>query len=70
MARRADPERIYAARRAAVFSKLTGPGVVDELEAQHRIAAWEREAERRGLDRLTAAFWEAGDRWLDSQRWG
>lgn len=70
MSRRADPERIYVARRAAVFAKLTGPGVIDELEAEHRIAAWEREAERQGLDRLTAAFREAGDRWIAAQRWG
>jgi hypothetical protein len=67
MARRADPERIYQARRAAVFSKLTGSRAIDELEAEHRIAAWEREAERQGLDRLTAAFWEAGDRWIAAQ---
>lgn len=70
MGRRADPERIYQARRAAVSSKLTGPGVIDALEAEHRIAAWEREAERQGLDRLTPAFWEAGDRWMAAQRWG
>jgi hypothetical protein len=41
---------------ALVSPKLTGPGVIDESEAEHRIAAWEREAERQGLDRLTAAF--------------
>jgi hypothetical protein len=69
MAQRSDPERIYTARRSAVFAKLTGPGVVDELEAEHRIAAWELEAERQRLDRLTAAFWEAGDRWIGAQRW-
>jgi hypothetical protein len=70
MARRADPERIYQARRSAVFAKLTGPGVIDELEAEHRIAAWEREAEQQGLDPLTAAFWGAGDQWIAAQRWG
>jgi hypothetical protein len=69
MARRADPERIYAARRSAVFAKLTQTGAIDELEGEHRIAAWEREAERQGLDRLTAAFWEAGDHWMAAQRW-
>ena len=64
VSRRSTPERLYQARRAAVFSKVTGTRVIDELEAEHRISAWEREAERRGLDRLTQAFWEAGDRWL------
>ncbi len=62
--------RIYTARRAAVFAKLTGPRIIDELEAEHRIAAWEREAEPQGLDRLTAALWEAaGERWVVAQPW-
>jgi hypothetical protein len=69
MARRADPERIYLARRAALFSTLTSTGAIDELEAEHRVAAWEREAERRGLDRFTPAFWEAGAHWIAEQRW-
>jgi hypothetical protein len=69
MARRADPERIYTARRSAVSAKLTGPGVIDIFEAEYRIAAWEREAEQQGLDRLTVSFWEAGDRWIASKRW-
>ena len=66
MARRADPERIYQARRAALFSKLIGTRVIDELETELRIA-WEREGERRGLDRLTQALWQAGDRWMAGQ---
>lgn len=48
---------------------MTRTRVVDELEAKHRIAAWEREAERQGLDRLTSAFWDAGDRWIAEHRW-
>jgi hypothetical protein len=67
--RRADPERIYLARRAALFGNLTRTGAIDELEAEHRIAAWEREAERQGIPRLTAAFWEAGERWIAEQPW-
>lgn len=69
MTRRADPERIYQARRAATFGNLTRTGVVDELEAEHRIAAWERSPEAAALDRLTSAFWDAADRWLAEQRW-
>jgi hypothetical protein len=69
MARPSDPERIYLARRAALFSTLTSTGTIDELEAEHRISAWEREAERQGIERLTAAFWNAGVQWISEQRW-
>lgn len=69
MTRRADPERIYQARRAAPFANLTQTRVIDELEGEHRIAAWEREAEREGLDRFTNEYWEAGERWIAEARW-
>lgn len=39
------------------------------VEAQHRISAWEGEAGRLGLDRLTSDFWDAGSRWIAEQRW-
>lgn len=68
MTRRSDPDRIYQARRSAVFANLTQTRTIDELEGGHRIAAWEREAERRGLDRHGAEFWEAGERWLAEWR--
>lgn len=67
MTRVANPERIYQARRYALFARLTGDGRVDALEAEHRISAWEREAERQGLERFTPAFWEAGERWISVQ---
>lgn len=69
MTRRADPERIYRAWRAAVFRNLTATGKIDELEAEHRMASWEREAERQGLDRFTIEFWEAGQRWIAEGSW-
>lgn len=68
MTRRADPERIYVARRAALFRKLSGTGVIDELEAEHWISAWERSPEAELVDRLTPAFWEAGQLWISSSR--
>lgn len=63
MARRADPERIYEARRAATIRRLVDADHLDEIDADHRIAAWERHAESEGIERLTAAFWldEIGD---------
>jgi hypothetical protein len=62
--RRGDPEKIYLARRAALFRKMTGTDSLDGLEAGHRLAAWERSDEAAALDRLTPAFWETAERWL------
>jgi len=60
MSRRADPERIDAARRAAAFARLIGEGELPE-RAEARIVAWERAAaaEGRACDR---ASWEAFER--------
>jgi hypothetical protein len=68
MPRRADPERIYHARRAATFAILTQTGAIDELDAEHWMARWEREAERLGLDRFSADFWAAGREWIAEER--
>jgi hypothetical protein len=69
MARRSTPQQIYLARRAATFGNLTRTGTVGELEAEDRIAAWERSPEAHALDRFTQAFWDAADRWIAGQRW-
>jgi hypothetical protein len=68
MTRRADPERIYLARRAALFGNLTRTRVIDEFGAEHLIAAWERSPEAQALDRLTPGFWEAADGWIAERR--
>jgi hypothetical protein len=68
MPRRADPERIYQARRAALFANLTQTRVIDELDAEHLIAAWERSDKAQALDRLRSAFWDAAYRWIAEQR--
>jgi hypothetical protein len=62
--RRADPERIYLARRAATFNRMVTAERMDPLDAEHWIARWEREAESLGIDRLTEQFWQDGDRWI------
>jgi hypothetical protein len=46
MGRRSSPDRIHAARRAAVLSRLT---------------------QERGLERMTAGFWDDGTSWLFEQ---
>lgn len=68
MTRRADPERIYEARRAALFRNLSAAGKVNELDAEHLIAAWERSPEAALMERLTPEFWEAAQLWIASVR--
>jgi hypothetical protein len=68
MSRRADPERIYQARRAATFSRLTQAERLDPLDAEHLISAWERSEQAKSLDRFTQAYWEEADRWIAEQQ--
>ena len=52
MSRRGDPERIYQAHRAGTFARLTQNEDVDDLEAEHLIARWERHAEAEAPSRI------------------
>lgn len=66
MARRADSERIFEARRIAVRNTLTGTGM-DEATAERWCDAWVLEATGRGLPR-DAAYWQAGEEWIAAER--
>jgi hypothetical protein len=66
MSRRADPEGVYLARRAAILSILTTSGVSAE-RAEELVAAWEAEAERRGIPRLERTFWEGAAQWTSDR---
>ncbi len=66
--RKPDPERIYRARRAATFRRLVDELRLDELDAEHWIAAWEREATSQGVDRHTSSFWDHGRNWIADNR--
>ncbi len=66
MVRRADPENIYLARRAAVLSILTGSGVAAG-RAEELVASWEADAAARGIPRLEATFWEGAAEWTSAQ---
>ncbi len=65
MSRRADPENIYLARRAAVLSILTTSGVSRE-RAELLVREWEADAEARGVPRLDRTFWEGAAEWTAS----
>jgi hypothetical protein len=65
MSRRADPERIFQARRGAIRNTLTGSGM--PLEAAERWCdSWEQEAAGRGLPR-DAGYWRLGAEWIAAE---
>jgi hypothetical protein len=68
LSRRGDPERIYQAQRAGIFRRLVDAERLDELDAEHWIARWERETEANGPGRGTTGYWDEAWRWIVSQR--
>ena len=68
MSRRGDPERIYQAQRAGIFQRLVTSERINELDAEHWISRWEREAEASGRARSTATFWDDAWEWIAEQR--
>ena len=62
MSRRADPENIYLARRAAVLSILTTSGVSAD-RAEQLVRQWEANAQAAGIPRLEATFWDGASGW-------
>ena len=65
MAHRADPERIYQARRAAIRNTLISSGKEPEV-AERWCDAWEAEAAVQGISR-NSDYWDAGKFWIDAQ---
>jgi hypothetical protein len=63
--RRAEPERIHLARRAAIANALTGSGM-DPDAANRWCDAWEAEAALLDLER-DGDYWQAGKLWIDAQ---
>jgi hypothetical protein len=68
MARRADPELIYQAQRAGNVGRLTSFAGLDASAAEAWLAAWEREAGGRSLDRHSQDYWPLGWEWIAAQR--
>ncbi len=65
MARRGDPERIYAAQRAGVVARMGHRRGLERAEAL--VAEWETEAAWRGIGRGSRGFWSEAERWLADQ---
>jgi hypothetical protein len=66
VARRADPERLFAASRTAIRNRLTSTGM-DVATAERWCDAWEIESTGRGLPR-DAAYWQAGEESIAAER--
>lgn len=62
MSRRSTPERLHAARRAAVRARLISSGT-SEARADERLDAWEAEARARGLEQ-DGLYWDVGWDWI------
>ena len=67
MSRRPDPARIDAARREATRRRLLSTGLLPE-RVDAVMAAWEAEAERRGLDDGRLYADEVGWEWMAVRR--
>jgi hypothetical protein len=66
--RRGDPERIYQAQRAGIFRRLVDAERANELDAEHWISRWEREAEASGQPRGGHVFWADAWAWIAENR--
>jgi hypothetical protein len=67
MARRADPERINQARRAAIRNVLIDESRMPPATADEWIAKWETEATNRGMT-PGSDYWTIGLVWIKEQR--
>jgi hypothetical protein len=63
---RADSAGNHAARRAAVHGGLTNDMSPDTAESW--CDAWEDEADSRGFDRGSSAYWDGASAWIEEQR--
>jgi hypothetical protein len=57
VARRANPDRIFTARRAAVRKRLMAEGMTEQT-AEAWVDAWEREVDARRIDRQNPDYWK------------
>jgi hypothetical protein len=66
MARRADPEGIHQARRAAIRNAIMQSRGLETDVAERWCDAWEAEAVLQGVER-DRDFWQTGHAWIDAQ---
>jgi hypothetical protein len=54
----------YVTKRNKLIAEITAGGI-SEIDAHQLLSEWEYEANRRGLDQRTTAFWREGRGWID-----
>ena len=64
--RRADPQRIHQAKVAGTLASLIDQHRIPRDRAEVLIAAWEKEAERRGG--TASDYWPIGQAWMLERR--
>ena len=64
MPRRGNLERIYRAQCAGICNRLRDAERLDELDAEHWLSRWEREADANGPAVGSQGNWTAGWRWI------
>jgi hypothetical protein len=64
MSRRADPVRIYEARRAGMTRRLVETFGLTEERAEALLRAWQAEAERCGVRRFEVGYWTTAEAWI------
>jgi hypothetical protein len=62
--RRADPTKLYIARRMALAARLVSDARLTQEIAERWIGAWEAAARVRGLDGRLAEWWRPARAWI------
>ncbi len=68
IAPRPDPERLYAARRAGLTTRLINEARLSPETAETWVVAWEAERALRGVGRRSMTFWDGAWRWIAVKR--
>jgi hypothetical protein len=68
VARKPDPLRIYAARRAGLFSRLVAESKLSERTAELRLTAYEAHCHEQHLDARQGEWWDGFWPWWEAQR--
>lgn len=67
MARRADPDRIHRARRAAVRNRMVDEFRLSQDAADRWVSAWEERCAVAGIDRASPDYWMDAAGWILEQ---
>ena len=64
MGRRANRDKIHAAKWAGVRARMASTWGISEPRADELLDEWEAEAERLGQERTDQDYWSEGEVWM------